>query len=135
VRIDHILGMFRQWWIPAGHDASDGTYVQFDHESLVGIIVLEAHRAGAMVIGEDLGTVEPWVREYLHSRGVLGTSVMWFEREDDGGFTPPEYYRRDTLATVTTHDLPTTAQMVASTHVDMRAELGLASDVEAARAA
>lgn len=135
VRIDHILGMFRQWWIPAGHDANDGTYVQFDHESLVGIIVLEAHRAGAMVIGEDLGTVEPWVREYLHSRGVLGTSVMWFEREDDGGFTPPEYYRRDTLATVTTHDLPTTAQMVASTHVDMRAELGLASDVEAARAA
>ena len=135
VRIDHILGMFRQWWIPAGHEAGDGTYIQFDHESLVGIIILEAHRAGAMVIGEDLGTVEPWVRDYLRSRGVLGTSVMWFEREPDGGFTPPELYRRDTLATVTTHDLPTTAQMVAGTHVDMRAELGLVSDVDAARAA
>ena len=133
-RIDHILGMFRQWWIPAGHDAGDGTYVQFDHESLVGIIVLEAQRAGAMVIGEDLGTVEPWVREYLRSRGVLGTSVMWFEREHGGGFTRPEYYRPDTLATVTTHDLPTTAQMIAGTHVQMRAELGLVTDADTARA-
>lgn len=133
VRIDHILGMFRQWWIPDGHGAGDGTYVQFDFESLVGIIVLEAHRAGAMVIGEDLGTVEPWVRDYLRSRGVLGTSVLWFEREHGGGFTAPEHYRRETLATVTTHDLPTTAQMLAGEQVDLRAELGLLTDVDGAR--
>jgi len=133
VRVDHILGLFRQWWIPVGHGAEDGTYVQFDHEALIGILTLEAHRAGAIVIGEDLGTVEPWVRDYLKSRGVLGTSVMWFERQDGGGFTPPENYRRETLATVTTHDLPPTAMMLAGTQVELRAELGLLSDVDAAR--
>src|SRR5690606_28337263 len=62
VRIDHILGLFRLWWIREGASATDGVYVQYDHESLVGIVALEAHRAGALVIGEDLGTVEPWVR-------------------------------------------------------------------------
>ncbi len=133
VRVDHILGLFRQWWIPVGHGASDGTYVQFDFESLIGILVLEAHRAGALVIGEDLGTVEPWVREYLRSRGVLGTSVMWFERTHGGGFTLPEHYRPETLATVTTHDLPTTAMMLAGSEVKLRAELGLLTDVEAAK--
>lgn len=133
VRVDHILGLFRQWWIPVGHGAVDGTYVQFDFESLIGILVLEAQRAGALVIGEDLGTVEPWVRDYLRSRGILGTSVMWFERTHDGGFTPPEHYRKETLATVTTHDLPPTAMMLAGTQVDLRAELGLLTDVEAAR--
>ncbi|MCB2411945.1 4-alpha-glucanotransferase [Demequina sp. TTPB684] len=132
VRVDHILGLFRQWWIPVGHGSNDGSYVQFDHEALVGILILEAHRAGAIVIGEDLGTVEPWVRDYLSSRGVLGTSVLWFERTHDGGFTPPEDYRADALATVTTHDLPTTAMMVAGAHVDLRTELGLVSDPTAA---
>lgn len=133
VRVDHILGLFRQWWIPVGHGAADGTYVQFDHESLIGILALEAHRAGAIVIGEDLGTVEPWVREYLASRGVLGTSVAWFERQDGGAFTPPEQYRADTLATVTTHDLPPTSLMLTGHQVDLRASLGLLSDVDAAR--
>lgn len=133
VRVDHVLGLFRQWWIPVGHGADDGTYVQFDHEALIGILALEAHRAGAMVIGEDLGTVEPWVRDYLKSRGVLGTSVMWFERQHGGGFTPPEHYRHETLATVTTHDLPPTAMMLTGTQVELRAELGLLSDVDAAR--
>jgi 4-alpha-glucanotransferase len=128
VRIDHVLGLFRQWWVPEGLAASDGTYVQFDHEALVGIMVLEAHRAGAIVIGEDLGTVEPWVRDYLAARGVLGTSVMWFEHGEDGGPLPPERYRRDVLATVTTHDLPPTAAYLAGEHVTLREELGLLVD-------
>lgn len=134
VRIDHILGMFRQWWIPRGKTSGEGTYVSFDHESLLGIVALEAHRAGAIVIGEDLGTVEPWVREYLVSRGILGTSVMWFERYNGGAFTHPEQYRAHTLATVTTHDLPTTAQMVACEQVQMRVDAGLVTDAEAAKA-
>ncbi len=125
VRIDHVLGLFRQWWISEGSGAADGTYVQFDHEALVGILALEAHRAGAIVIGEDLGTVEPWVREYLQSRGVLGTSVMWFEKTHDGHVLPPESYRRDILATVTTHDLPPTAAYLNGDHVSLREELGL----------
>ena len=62
VRVDHVLGLFRLWWVPDGHPPTEGTYVRYDHEALVGILALEAHRAGAVVIGEDLGVVEPWVR-------------------------------------------------------------------------
>jgi 4-alpha-glucanotransferase len=121
LRIDHILGLFRLWWVtPAG-----GTYVRYDHEALVGILVLEAARAGVTVIGEDLGTVEPWVREYLTERGVLGTSVLWFERSADGRPLPPERWRELCLATVTTHDLPPTAGYLAGDHVRLRNELGL----------
>ncbi|WP_062310461.1 4-alpha-glucanotransferase [Demequina rhizosphaerae] len=125
LRIDHVLGMFRQWWVPEGHIPVDGVYVYVDHEALIGIIALEAERAGAIVIGEDLGTVEPWVREYLHERGILGTSITWFERHDDGAPRLPEHYRADTLAAVTTHDLPPTGAYLAGEHVRLRAELGM----------
>lgn len=128
LRIDHVLGMFRQWWVPAGHSATDGVYVYVDHEALIGIIALEAQRSGAIVIGEDLGTVEPWVRDYLHSRGLLGTSITWFERLDDGSPRLPEQYRGDTLAAVTTHDLPPTAAYLAAEQVRLRAELGMLGD-------
>jgi len=125
LRIDHVIGLFRQWWIKEGAEAADGCYVQFDHEALIGICVLEAHRAGAVVIGEDLGTVEPWVRDYLASRGILGTSVVWFEKEPDGRARRPENYRADALACVSTHDLPPTAAYLAGEHVTLREELGL----------
>ena len=65
LRVDHVIGLFRTWWVPEGLPASEGTYVRYDHEALVGILALEAQRAGAVVIGEDLGVVEPWVREHL----------------------------------------------------------------------
>lgn len=134
LRIDHVIGLFRLWWIPAGLGASAGTYVRYDHEAMIGVLALEAHRAGAVVIGEDLGNVEPWVRDYLSLRGILGTSVLWFEYENDG-FKLPEHYRRAVLATVNTHDLPPTAGYLAGEHVDLRARLGLlAEPVEQARA-
>ncbi|MFV0435325.1 MAG: 4-alpha-glucanotransferase [Leucobacter sp.] len=124
LRIDHVMGLFRLWWIPAGLSAAEGTYVRYDHEAMIGVLALEAQRAGAVVIGEDLGNVEPWVREYLSARGILGTSVLWFEREGDG-FRPPEHYREALLATVNTHDLPPTAGYLADEHVALRARLGL----------
>ncbi|QCB94063.1 4-alpha-glucanotransferase [Cellulomonas shaoxiangyii] len=124
IRIDHVIGLFRLWWVPEGNSAAEGAYVRYDHEALVGILALEAHRAGAVVIGEDLGTVEPWVRDYLADRGVLGTSVLWFEQTPDGPL-PPERYRREVLATVTTHDLPPTAGYLAGEHVQLRERLGL----------
>jgi 4-alpha-glucanotransferase len=134
VRIDHIIGLFRLWWIPQGRGAQAGAYVRYDHEALVGILCLEAHRAGAVVIGEDLGVVEPWVRDYLVDRGILGTSVLWFEREGED-FRPPESYRRLALATVTTHDLPPTAGYLAGEHVELRERLGLLTEpVEKVRA-
>lgn len=136
LRIDHVIGLFRLWWVPEGHDAVDGAYVRYDHEALIGILALEAHRAGCLVIGEDLGVVEPWVREHLIERGVLGTSVAWFEWGEDGRPLPPEAYRELCLATVTTHDIPPSAGYLGLEHVAIRERLGLlARPVEEERAA
>ena len=125
VRVDHVLGLFRLWWVPRGQGPEAGTYVRYDHEALVGILALEAHRAGAFVIGEDLGVVEPWVRDYLRERGVFGTSILWFEKDEDGAPLPPEAWRELCLATVTTHDLPPTAGYLAGVHIEVREKLGL----------
>ena len=127
IRIDHIIGLFRLWWIPNGAPPTEGTYVRYDHEAMIGIVALEAHRAGALVVGEDLGTVEPWVRDYLLLRGLLGTSILWFEldRDGNGGPLPAERWREYCLSSVTTHDLPPTAGYLAGDHVRLRESLGL----------
>ncbi len=127
VRIDHIIGLFRLWWIPKGAPPTEGTYVRYDHEAMIGVVALEAHRAGAVVVGEDLGTVEPWVRDYLRERGLFGTSILWFEadRDGDGGPLPAEKWREYCLSAVTTHDLPPTAGYLAGEHVRLREQLGL----------
>jgi len=135
IRIDHVLGLFRLWWVPEGLPPDQGAYVYYDHEALIGILCLEAQRAGALVIGEDLGTFEPWVRDYLAHRGLLGTSILWFESGGDGVPVPPEQYRRDALASVNTHDLPPTAGYLVGEHIALRDRLGLLSrpvDVERA---
>ena len=128
IRIDHVIGLFRLWWIPEGAGADQGAYVTYDHEALIGILCLEAARAGALVIGEDLGVFEPWVRDYLTDRGILGTSVRWFEKDASGAPLAPEAYRRLALASVTTHDLPPTAGYLAEEHVALRERLGLLTE-------
>ncbi len=139
IRVDHVIGLFRLWWIPAGLGPTEGTYVRYDHEAMVGILALEAHRAEALVVGEDLGTVEPWVRDYLRERGILGTSILWFEFDWEGDRMPlaPERWRELCLASVTTHDLPPTTAYLAGDHVRLRERLGvltrpLAEELEAA---
>lgn len=124
VRIDHILGLFRLWWIPTGQPPYAGTYVRFDHEAMLGILALEAQRASAVVIGEDLGTLEPWVQGVLRERGLLGTNIAWFETD---GITPrhPESWRDFVLGSVTVHDLPPTRGYIRGEAVRIRAELGL----------
>ncbi len=124
LRIDHVLGLFRLWWVPAGMGARNGTFVRFDHDAMIGILCLEAQRAGAIVVGEDLGTVEPWVRDVLSARGILGTVISWFERTD-GVITPLADWRQDILASVTVHDLPPTAGFLRDEHVRIRESLGL----------
>ena len=133
VRIDHVLGLFRMWWVPADGTPRDGTYVSYDADALLGVVALEAHRAGAVVIGEDLGTVTPVVRRELADRGVLGTSVLWFEREDpvdgqSGRLRPLDEWRSAAAASVTTHDLPTALGWLRGEHVRVRGELGLLDD-------
>ncbi|MFF9910348.1 4-alpha-glucanotransferase [Streptomyces sp. NPDC013457] len=127
LRIDHVMGLFRLWWVPEGREPTEGTYVRHDSEAMLAVLALEAHRAGAVVIGEDLGTVEPGVREQLARRGVLGTSVLWFERDWSGTGRPlaPEEWRADCVATATTHDLPSTAARLSGDHVALRHRLGL----------
>ncbi|AUZ88592.1 4-alpha-glucanotransferase [Arthrobacter agilis] len=126
IRVDHILGLFRLWWIPQGKAPGAGAYVYYDHRALIGILALEAERAGAIVVGEDLGVFEPGVQEYLGERGILGTSILWFEQDEDGPL-PPEAYRRGCLTTVTVHDLPPSAGYLAGEHVVLREKLGLLS--------
>ncbi|GAA4021406.1 4-alpha-glucanotransferase [Streptomyces plumbiresistens] len=127
LRIDHVMGLFRLWWVPLGEPPTEGTYVRYDAEAMLAVLLLEASRAGAVVFGEDLGTVEPGVRETLRERGVLGTSVLWFERDwdGDGRPLPPDHWRADCLATATTHDLPPTASRLTGEHVELRDHLGL----------
>ncbi|MHB9753753.1 4-alpha-glucanotransferase [Streptomyces sp. BYX5S] len=136
VRIDHVMGLFRLWWIPEGGPPTEGAYVHYDAEAMLAVLLLEAARSDTCVIGEDLGTVEPGVRETLREHGVLGTSVLWFERdwEGDGRPVPAADWRTDCVATATTHDLPPTASRLTGDDVRLRERLGL-STASAAEAA
>jgi 4-alpha-glucanotransferase len=131
VRIDHVMGLARLWWIPAGMGPGHGTYVRYDHELIGDVLCAEAARARALVIGEDLGTVEPWLRDFLTSRQVLGTSMLWFERRPDGTPRHPGEWRRGCLAMVGTHDMPPAAAFLTGDQVTIRAELGLLTEAEA----
>lgn len=104
LRLDHVMGLFRQFWIPPGGTPADGAYVRFPCDRLLAVLALEASLSGTFVVGEDLGTVEPEVRDMLHRRGVLGTRVAWFEPDPRPATWPVE-----SMATLTTHDLPTLA--------------------------
>lgn len=136
IRVDHVAGLSRLWWIPPGADAAHGTYVSYDAEAMFGILALEACRAGAVVIGEDLGTVPAAVTDHLRTRNMLGSTVLWFAREQPpaGGqsadhktapFTRPSRWPANALASISTHDLPTAYGFLASEHVRIRASLGL----------
>ena len=103
LRIDHVMGLFRLYWIPVGESPAQGAYVRYPHDELLDIVTLEAHRAGAFIVGEDLGTVEAGVRGQLADRDLLSYKLWWFERRT------PEKWPAKSLGAVTTHDLPTAA--------------------------
>ena len=119
IRIDHVMGLFRLWWVPAGGSPVDGAYVRYPSADLLDIVALESHRAGALVVGEDLGTVEPGVRETLAEHAVLSYRVLWFEDVD------PATWPRSSMAAVTTHDLPTVAGLWTGTDLAEQVALGL----------
>ncbi len=132
LRIDHVAGLWRLWWVPPGETADRGSYVHYDSEVMLAVLTLEAHRSGAMVIGEDLGTVEPVVTEGLAERNMLGSSVAWFTRDyerPDAPLLPPDRWAEESVATISTHDLPTVLGFLRGEHVRARAELGLLDDV------
>jgi 4-alpha-glucanotransferase len=128
LRIDHVAGLWRLWWIPEGEGPDRGTYVHYDAEALLAVLALEAHRAGAMIVGEDLGTVQDEVSETLREQNMLGCAVAWFERREpdaDGAepLLPPARWPEQAAATISTHDLPTAAGFLSGEHVRVRAEL------------
>ena len=130
VRIDHVLGLFRLWWIPQGEGARGGAYVTYDYEAMIAILTIEASRVNGLVVGEDLGTVPDYVRNVLAEHGLLGCMVEWFARVDDSPnagdpYADPADYRKYALASVTTHDLPPTAGYLQFEHVKLREELNL----------
>jgi 4-alpha-glucanotransferase len=134
LRIDHVAGLWRLWWVPPGESADRGTYVHYDADVMLAVLTLEAHRAGALVIGEDLGTVEPEVTEGLAERNVLGSAVLWFTRDEAVPGEPllrPADWPEQAVATISTHDLPTAAGFLSAEHVRARADLDLLDDVAA----
>ena len=128
IRIDHIAGLWRLWWIPPGEPAHRGTYVHYDSEVMLAVLTLEAHRAGAIVVGEDLGTVEDVVTETMHERGILSSAVLWFERDWDAPgqpHVPPQDWEPETMASISTHDLPTVEGWLQDERIRVQADLGL----------
>ena len=119
LRLDHVMGLFRLWWVPEGESAATGAYVRYPANDLLDIVALECHRAGAYAVGEDLGTVEDAVRTELAARGVLSYRLLWFEEE------PPASYPAQALAAVTTHDLPTVAGLWTSHDLANQKAIGM----------
>jgi 4-alpha-glucanotransferase len=119
LRIDHVMGLFRLFWIPDRFAPDAGTYVRYPADELLAVVAVESHRAGAWIAGEDLGTVEPLVRERLHENRMLSYRLMWFE---DG---PPPSYPPLSMAAITTHDLPTVAGLWTGADFAAQQQIGL----------
>ncbi|HEY3634957.1 MAG TPA: malto-oligosyltrehalose synthase [Caldimonas sp.] len=128
LRIDHVMGLMRLFWIPPGRSAKDGAYVHYRADELLAIVALESHRNRCMVIGEDLGTVPDGMRSHLLERGILSYRLLYFERDAQGEFKLPRAYPRDALVAVSTHDLPTLAGWWDGHDIALRHELGLLDD-------
>lgn len=120
LRIDHAMGLFRLFWIPQGYGAARGTFVRYRADELLAIVALESVRAGAYIVGEDLGTVEEGVRDQLAAHQILSYRVLWFEED------PPSAYPRLSMAAATTHDLPTVAGLWSGHDLAAQHSLGLA---------
>ncbi len=137
LRIDHVAGLWRLWWIPPGDSPDRGTYVHYDADTMLAVLALEAHRAAATVVGEDLGTVEPEVTEALAGNEMLGCAVAWFTRDESAPgepLLPPAKWPSRAAASLSTHDLPTAAGFLRGEHVRARADLGLLDDAPAEQA-
>jgi 4-alpha-glucanotransferase len=125
LRIDHVMGLFRLYWIPPGMDPSQGTFVRYRADEMLAILAIESERAGAFVVGEDLGTVEPGIRETLADHRVLSYRLLWFEEE------PPSTYPELSMAAITTHDLPTIAGLWSGDDLSAQKSLGLRPNEQA----
>jgi len=127
LRLDHVMALFRQWWVPRGFKSADGGYVHYPLEDLLGVVALESHRQQCLVVGEDLGIVPDEIRRALPQFGVYHYKVVLFEQKN-GEFVKPADYTRPALATVTTHDLPTLNGWWSGHDIDIWEKLGFYAD-------
>ncbi|MGR5118771.1 4-alpha-glucanotransferase [Vibrio astriarenae] len=126
LRIDHVLGLLRLWWIPKGENATNGAYIYYPVEDMLAILALESHRHECSVIGEDLGTVPDEIVGILRDAGVHSYKVFFFETsEDDGGYISPEHYANQSMSALCTHDMPTLRGFWHCDDLKMGRELGL----------
>jgi len=125
LRIDHVMGLMRLFWIPPGAKPGDGAYVHYPFPDLIGVLALESLRNRCLVIGEDLGTAPVAVRDALAPLGVLSYRLLLFEKERDGSFKAPGAYPAQALVAASTHDLPTLKSLWNGHDLDLRAKLGL----------
>ncbi|HUG99187.1 MAG TPA: 4-alpha-glucanotransferase [Gammaproteobacteria bacterium] len=125
LRIDHVMMLFRLWWVPRGRPSAEGGYVHYRLDELMAIVALESHRQRCLVIGEDLGTVPSEVRAAMARHGLYSYRVLLFERDGEGRFRRPGDYPRRALATASTHDLPPLASFWTGSDIDLRERLGL----------
>jgi 4-alpha-glucanotransferase len=125
LRIDHVMGLLRQYWIPPGATALEGAYVAYPAADLLGILALESHRHAAVVIGEDLGTVPAGFTQLLERYGILSCEVLQFQRDQHGDFKPPSQYSNRALVTSTTHDHPSMASFWTGDDLLLRRKLGI----------
>ena len=127
LRIDHVIGLLRLFWVPTGASTADGAFVRYPLQDLLAILALESVRARCVVIGEDLGTVPDELRAALYEYGVLSYRVLYFSKNwlSDHSFQAPESFPDQALVTVTTHDLPTFAGFWCGRDLDMRETLQL----------
>src|SRR5471030_475809 len=128
LRIDHVMRLFRLFWIPDGVEAADGAYVRERNQDLVRIVALESVRNQVLVVGEDMGTVEPSVRETLAHLGILSYRLFYFEKDSDGKFRRNDEYPEHALVSSTTHDLPTVAGFWVGADIEARRDAGLIDD-------
>ena len=125
LRLDHIMALYRQWWVPVGLGATDGGYVQYPLDDLMSVLTLESERRSCLVVGEDLGTVPREMSVAMDERAVYSYRVLLFEKHADGRFRRPDEYPRRAIATVTTHDLPTLAGYWSGNDIELRGRLKL----------
>lgn len=125
LRIDHVMGLRRLFWVARGLPVAEGAYVQYPFEDLLGILALESQRNRCMVVGEDLGTVPDDVRHALQPMNVMSTRLMYFERDESGDMKAPSEYPSNAVVAVTTHDLPTLAAFWDGSDIDLRVRLQL----------
>lgn len=129
LRIDHILGFDRAFWVP---DGAPGTYVAMPRAAMIAVARIEAHRAGAVIVGEDLGNIPEGLGAEMARGGLLGCRLAMFERDGDGTYRPPAGWDERALASFTTHDLPTYLGWRRGRDIDWRLRVG---DIDARAAA